>query len=153
MIRYSLKCRPQGHEFESWFASAAAYDSLARAKSLSCPHCGSSDVEKSLMTPGVALSREAALAPSATAEGAKGAGPLSTPVDSTQEAMAAMQRALVADSDYVGERFVHEARAMHLGDAPQRAIHGEARLDEAKALIEEGVAVIPLPFQTDRKLN
>ena len=65
-----------------------------------------------------------------------------------------MERAEVeANSDYVGKNFVTEARKMHEGTATPRAIHGEARLDEAKKLVEDGVPVMPLPFLPPRKLN
>ena len=42
---------------------------------------------------------------------------------------------------------------MHNGEAPERAIYGEARLDEAKKLLEDGVPVAPLPFLPNRKAN
>jgi hypothetical protein len=49
-------------------------------------------------------------------------------------------------SQWVGTRFAEEARALHAqGEA--RAIHGEASLAEARALLDEGVPVLPLPFR------
>jgi hypothetical protein len=42
---------------------------------------------------------------------------------------------------------------MHAGDAPERAIYGEARVDEARGLIEDGIPVMPLPFRPGRKNN
>ena len=57
------------------------------------------------------------------------------------------------NSDYVGKEFASEARKIHLGEAPERAIYGEAKLDEAKSLIEDGVPVAPLPFVPSRKTN
>lgn len=131
MIRYSLKC-DQGHMFESWFASASAYDTLAKAGHLACAQCGSGKVEKALMAPAVGQS--------APDEGL-------TPVAGGVEAkIAALRKHIAETSDYVGQDFVREARAMHLGDAPERPIWGEARIDEARALAEEGVPVAPLPF-------
>ena len=49
--------------------------------------------------------------------------------------------------------FAREARAMHEGRSPERAIHGEARIDEARRLIEDGIPVAPLPFGPKRKAN
>ncbi len=70
------------------------------------------------------------------------------------EAEIAKLRAKVeAESDYVGEDFAKEARAMHLGEAPERAIYGETKLEDAKELIEDGVPVMPLPFTPTRKVN
>lgn len=139
MIRYTLKC-DQGHDFESWFASGAAFDALAAGGHLACPSCGSPRVAKALMAPAVATADEPAR-------------PLATPTDSLAQKLAELRRHVEETSDYVGEDFVREARAMHLGDAPERAIWGEARPDEAKALLEEGVPVAPLPFMGKARVN
>ena len=56
-------------------------------------------------------------------------------------------------STYVGGSFAKEARAMHLGDTPERPIWGEANPTEAKALIEDGIPIAPLPFIPTRKTN
>ena len=53
----------------------------------------------------------------------------------------------------IGKCSAAEARKMHDGDAPERAIHGEARPDEARKLIEDGVPVAPLPFLSRRRAN
>jgi hypothetical protein len=143
MIRYTLKC-PEGHGFDSWFATAAAYDRLAAAGHVACPDCGSTRVEKALMAPAVA-----------TGEAAR--RPLSDPpepgADPRAAAIAALRREIEAKSDYVGLRFAAEARRMHEGAVPERPIHGEARLDEARALLEEGIPVAPLPFLPTRRAN
>ena len=52
---------------------------------------------------------------------------------------------IVKNADNVGERFPNEARKMHYGDIEHRPIYGEASPDEARALIDEGVDVAPLP--------
>ena len=39
---------------------------------------------------------------------------------------------LTANSDYVGPKFPEEARKIHFDEAPARAIHGEASLEEAR---------------------
>ncbi len=139
MIRYSLKC-DQGHGFESWFASASAFDTLAKAGHLTCALCGSTRVDKALMAPSVA-----SVDPVAT--------PLATPSNALEEKLAALRRHVEENSDYVGQDFVTEARAMHLGEVPDRPIWGEARPDEARALIDEGVPVAPLPFMGKARAN
>ncbi|RUS58907.1 DUF1178 family protein [Pseudorhodobacter sp. E13] len=144
MIRYSLKCAAD-HSFESWFQSAAAFDALADAGHVTCPQCGSAEISKSLMAPAVSLTRsEAATLPDK---------PLSTPENPQEKALAALRAEVEANSDYVGKNFVAEARKMHEGAATPRAIHGEARLDEAKKLVEDGIPVMPLPFLPPRKVN
>ncbi|PTE22454.1 DUF1178 domain-containing protein [Cereibacter changlensis JA139] len=140
MIRYSLKC-DQDHGFESWFQSAAAFDDLAAAGRLSCPVCGSVTVDKTLMAPAVRPARKAA------------PGALAAPGSKVEEALAALRKQVEENSEYVGLNFAAEARAIHEGDAPQRAIYGEAKLEEARRLVEDGVPVAPLPFMPPRKVN
>jgi hypothetical protein len=136
MVRYSLSCA-DGHLFESWFQSASAFDDLAARGLLSCAECGSPKVRKALMAPAVAAS-----------------GPdLSTPRDPREAALAALRRQVEENSDYVGLSFAAEARRIHAGEAPERHIWGEAKPSEAKALLEEGIPVAPLPFLPKRSAN
>jgi len=146
MIRYAIKCAAD-HSFDSWFQSAAAYEALKGAGHVSCPVCGSTTVEKGLMAPAVRLSKTAAgpSAPDRPLEEAPGTD--------VEAALAALRWQIEANSDYVGLNFAAEARRIHAGDAPERSIYGEARADEARALIEDGVPVAPLPFVPGRKTN
>jgi hypothetical protein len=145
MIRFSLRC-DQDHSFESWFQSADGFDKLKAAGMVACTICGSTAVEKALMAPVVrAQSGE-------TDSGSKPA-PLSAPKTEVEQAIAALRKHLEANSDYVGMNFAAEARAMHEGATPERAIHGEAKAEDARALIEEGIPVAPLPFLPPRKTN
>jgi hypothetical protein len=146
MIRYSLSCA-NGHAFESWFASASAFDGLAARNLLACAECGSAEVTKALMAPRVRTDRPEA--PPA----APGQGPLTAPRDPREEALARLRAKVEAESDYVGLQFAAEARAMHEGDTPHRSIWGEARPDEARALLEDGIPVAPLPFMPKRGAN
>ncbi|MGI1663422.1 DUF1178 family protein [Palleronia sp. KMU-117] len=161
MIRYTLRCA-EGHDFDSWFQSADSFDSLSRTNMLTCPDCGGTRIEKSLMAPQVRPARRRATMPDeeTAARGPKAppvagpqAGPLATPADERERALAALRAHVEATSDYVGLNFAAEARAMHEGTAPARSIHGEARLDEAKKLIEDGVPVAPLPFLPRSRTN
>ena len=140
MIRYNLSC-DQGHDFDSWFQSAAAYDRLAGQGHVACALCGSTAVEKALMAP--------ALRPTDRTE----AAPLATPQSELEQKLAALRAHIEETSDYVGLSFAAEARAMHDGLVPERAIHGEARPDEARRLIEDGIPVAPLPFVPKRQAN
>ncbi|MEL7098913.1 MAG: DUF1178 family protein [Pseudomonadota bacterium] len=133
MIKYTLKC-DQGHVFDSWFASGAAYDSLQAAGHVSCAVCGSTQVGKAMMAPQVSTIETEAR-------------------QSAQKALKALKREVEQNSDYVGRDFASQARAMHLGDVPERSIWGEAKPAEAKALIEDGVPVLPLPFTPKSKTN
>ncbi len=143
MIRYTLTCTA-GHGFDSWFQNAGAYTALLAAGQLSCPICGIPEVEKSLMAPSVVPARSAAAGPSPS---------LTQPQTELEVAIATLRRQIEENSDYVGMNFAAEARRMHSGDAPERAIHGEVRPEEARALIEDGVPVAPLPFLPGHKVN
>ncbi len=141
MIQYSLKCS-DGHQFDSWFQSAGAYDKLQAAGHVACAVCGSAEVQKAMMAPRVAQG-DTSVSPK----------PLGKPANPAEAALKELRRHVEANSDYVGPRFAKEARAMHLGEAPERPIWGEARKEEAKALIDDGIAVAPLPFTPTRKSN
>ena len=132
MIRYTLKCDGE-HEFESWFGSAEAFDRLVAHGEVTCPSCGSAQVDKALMAPRVG-NRPARPEPSA-------------------EKLAKLKAEVERNADYVGPDFAREARRIHDGSAPERAIYGEAHLGEARALVAEGVPILPLPFISQRKTN
>lgn len=140
MISYSLKC-DNDHTFDSWFASADAFDKLSGADMVTCNICGSTKVQKAIMAPHVSTGKAAETTP------------LMAPDDHTARAIQEMRKKIEANSDYVGKNFAAEARKMHLGDAPERSIYGEAKPEEAKSLIEDGINVVPLPFMPNRKTN
>lgn len=144
MIRYSLRC-DNGHEFEGWFRSARDFDAQSAAGQVACTFCGSPRVGKALMTPAVPRREGASDAPPD--------GPPDGPPVDLAEAIARLRRHVEANSDYVGDSFALEARAIHEGHSPARSIHGEARPDEARALIEDGIPILPLPFRPRQKTN
>ena len=137
MIRYALSCA-EGHGFEAWFRDSAAYDAQRAAGLVACAVCGVAEVEKALMTPGVARQAEGRDGP-APALSARGEAPAA-------QALAELRRRLEADADYVGRRFAAEARRLHAeGASDSRPIWGEATAQEARLLLEDGVPVAPLP--------
>jgi hypothetical protein len=149
MILYALHCE-RGHAFESWFQSSSAYDSQVKRKLVTCPACGSPKVEKAIMAPQIVSKKRRASAEPVAAVPAEAATPSSTPLLMAQERelrakLKELREHIVKNADNVGERFPNEARKMHYGDIEHRPIYGEASPDEARALIEEGVDVTPLP--------
>ncbi|MDE2376005.1 DUF1178 family protein [Bradyrhizobium sp.] len=150
MIRYTLRC-DRSHEFESWFQNSSAYEQQVKRKLVTCPVCGSAKVDKAIMAPRIVgkKGREPAQEPAP-------AKPAEAPQQAPTSLMMAQERDLraklkelrdhiVKNADNVGERFPNEARAMHYGDKEHRPIYGEASPGEAKALIDEGIEVSPLP--------
>lgn len=175
MIVYDLRCAA-GHGFEGWFGSSAAFDMQKGKGLLACPQCGTSDVEKAPMAPAVPRksnqmvsvppqAANASPAPkvpgasaqvSATAPAEKIAhqsgrtaianGPLPHELVQALEKLAKAQTAALEKSTWVGSSFAEKSRAMHYGEQKAEAIHGQATLEEAKSLLEEGITVAPLPF-------
>ncbi len=146
MIRYDLIC-DKGHAFDAWFADSAAYDKQAKRKLVTCVHCGSAKVEKQLMSPAIPAksNRKAGAEPQASAQ-----PQMFTPGDQRQRKLLQMMReirkSVEENSEYVGKRFAEEARKIHYEEAEKRGIHGEATAEDAKALVEEGIEVHPLPL-------
>ena len=147
MIRFALKCA-NGHGFESWFASNEKFETLLAQGFVTCPVCQNDEVNKELMAPRVRASRRAA-----EPEVAKGEQPMAMGDPDTTEAIKMLKAHVEANSDYVGDQFAAEARAMHDGAMPHRSIHGQARPEEAKKLMEDGVPALPLPFIPRQKTN
>ncbi|TKW68532.1 MAG: DUF1178 family protein [Paracoccus denitrificans] len=133
MIRYDLTCT-DGHRFDGWFASSTAFEAQRDAGQVRCAICGIADVDRALMTPRVP----------ARSNRIK---------DGDKSPLEQLRDHVEANSDYVGLRFADEARAMHEGRSDARAIHGEAKPEEARALIEDGVPIAPLPFIPKRQTN
>lgn len=151
MIKFAFKC-PDGHQFDSWFQSADAYDKLQAQGLVTCAICGRADVTKAIMAPRIATSdKSPSKTPAETAETTPENAPVQ--MEQMQQMIAKMRDHVEKNSTYVGGSFASEARAQHLGDAPERSIWGEANPTEAKALIEDGVPVAPLPFTPRNKAN
>jgi hypothetical protein len=140
MIHYDLIC-DQGHAFDGWFRNSAAYDEQAGKGLVSCTVCGSARVEKQLMAPGIPVkSNRRDAAPKKMIS-----GPVDPRLSAMIEMVREMRKHVEENAEYVGERFAEEARKMHYEEAEHRGIYGEASPDEAKALIDEGISVHPLP--------
>ena len=133
MIVFDLRC-DGGHVFESWFGSSADYADQKERGLVRCPLCDSASVEKAVMAPNVA------------AKGNQRAATTPDPMKAALAALAKAQEKALEGSEWVGSRFADRARAMHLGEEATAPIHGQATPQEARALVEEGVPVAPLPL-------
>jgi hypothetical protein len=143
MIVFDLRCA-QAHVFEAWFGSTEDFDGQRARGLVSCPICGDTEVAKAVMAP--------AVAPKGNQRGGKQPVAAHPPeaVKAMLAAIAEVQAKVEANCDYVGDRFADEARAIHLGEAEERGIYGEATLEQAVALKEEGIEVAALPFKPKR---
>jgi len=134
VIHYSLVC-DRSHKFDGWFSDAAAYDDQKRRGLVTCPICSTTAVDKAIMAPSIARSSEEKIALS-----------IGHPQhQQLREAIIALRDKVVAEADYVGDKFAEEARKIHFKEADARGIYGEATKEEVAALIEEGVDFVPLP--------
>jgi hypothetical protein len=128
MIHYALVCDDGGHDFDGWFRDSAAFESQSAQGLVSCPYCASTNVTRAVMAPHVARAPHA---------------------DDAAHLLRNMIRELrdnvVAVTEDVGERFPEEARAIEDGDAQRRPIRGRATFEEAKALLEDGIQILPIP--------
>ena len=139
MIKYTLSCDSR-HSFDGWFSSSADFDRQAELGLVSCPVCGSASVAKELMAPSVSTSRKKDEAKVLMMDQAR------------KEAVAKIRELVTAireNSDDVGEKFPEEARKIHYGEAEERGLIGKATADEARALLEEGIEIAPLPVLPD----
>jgi hypothetical protein len=153
MITFDLNCS-NGHQFEGWFSSSADFDAQKSSGLLACPSCNDGIVQKALSVPNVPRkgNQRPALLPSVTPAAAE------TNVDAPATAilppamaelvqkLARAQSEMLDKSQWVGGNFAETARAIYYGEEPDRLIHGETSSDEAKALVEEGVGLVPLLF-------
>ena len=135
MIVFDLKCS-QTHVFEAWFGSSADYEDQRARGLLACPICGDADIVKAVMAPNIPAKGNRAPATSAAPPDPK----------ALMAALAQMQAKMLEGSQWVGMSFADKARAMHAGEESVAPIHGQTSLAEARALIEDGVPVAPLPL-------
>ena len=141
MINYTLKC-DQNHTFDSWFKSAEAFEMLVKKSMLVCSECGSTKITKAIMAPSVSTSRKKDTKPPELEKKSK-----------LKNDILELKKKIEANSEYVGNNFANEARSMYLGETPERSIYGEAKADDAKKLIDDGIPVMPLPFLPAKKAN
>lgn len=147
MIVFDLSCE-QGHRFEGWFGSTAEYEEQQARGIVSCPKCGSAQVGKAPSAPAVPAKSNNRPDPREIERGTRplSNSPMPPEVQAAMQALAKAQARALQDSTWVGDKFAETSRAMHYGERDEAPIHGEASAEEAKALIEEGVSIAPLPF-------
>jgi hypothetical protein len=149
MIVFDLECRAGGHRFEGWFGSSEDFAMQGDRGLLACPQCGSADVIKAPMAPSVPRKGNQLSTPVMVDK--------AEPVDVAKDALppealrmmhelARMQARALEKSRWVGGKFADESRAMHYGEREAEPIHGQATAAEARDLLDEGIAVAPLPF-------
>jgi hypothetical protein len=130
----NLQCSRE-HSFEGWFSSEDDFQAQLVRGQVECPLCEDRAIRKMLSAPRLNLG---ASEPAARRE------VMTSPQAGLQAAWLKAVREVMANTEDVGERFPEEARKIHYGEGPERGIRGQASLEETRALMEEGIEVLPL---------
>jgi hypothetical protein len=148
MIVFDLVCAGS-HRFEGWFASSDDFARQQERGLVSCPQCGSDEVVKAPMAPNVGRKANQVPAPRRTAASENvpvASGALPPRAIAMMQAMAAVQTEALKQSRWVGDGFAEVSREIHYGERDAETIHGQATIEQALELAEEGIEVMPLPF-------
>ncbi|HQT45714.1 MAG: hypothetical protein B7X08_04220 [Acidocella sp. 20-63-7] len=150
MIHYQLRCGG-GHEFDGWFKDSAGFEKQAGRRLITCPICGSAEVTRALMAPGIkrkgrsseVAPQPAPAPPPAPVEGGIAGGVIP---DAVRAALQTLRAEVEKHCDYVGPEFANEARRIHNGEAPARGIYGESTAEETESLAEDGIDIARIPW-------
>ncbi|MEQ1616458.1 MAG: DUF1178 family protein [Hyphomicrobiaceae bacterium] len=148
MIRYQLQC-DASHTFEAWFGNSSAFDAQVKRGLVACPQCGSTKVEKCIMAPNVGIKGNKRADVSTMKAANTDAAEQSPSFAELRALMRRMREEVEQKAEYVGPNFAEEARKIHYEEAEARGIYGEATMEEAKSLQEEGIEFLPLPSSPD----
>ncbi len=135
MIVFNLNCSDCTSSFEGWFENTKDYDKQIRKGLLTCPTCNSTKIKKGLMTPNLSK---------------KSNSKISKSNKSIASNVKKLKKIIEKEFDYVGNKFTEEAKKIKYGEAEERAIYGEASIEQTKELIDEDIDVLPLPFSTKK---
>ena len=135
MIVFNLNCSDCTSSFEGWFENTQDYNKQIRKGLLTCPSCNSTQIKKGLMTPNVSK---------------KSNSKISKRNKSIASNVKKLKKIIEKEFDYVGNKFTEEAKKIKYGEAEERAIYGEASIEQTKELIDEDIDVLPLPFSTKK---
>jgi hypothetical protein len=134
----NLRCG-RNHRYEGWFASDEDFADQAERSAVACPICGDTEALRLPSAPHLNVSRHSTPAAAVTSDAPSGEMTL-------QSQWLRAVRHVMNSTEDVGERFPEEARRIHYGEVEERGIRGRASREDAEALREEGIEVMPLPL-------
>ena len=135
MIVFNLNCSDCSFAFEGWFENTKDYNKQIKQGLVCCPSCNSTQIKKGLMAPNVAK---------------KSNTKISKRNKSIASNVKKLKKIIEKEFDYVGDKFTEEAKKIKYGESDERAIYGEASIDQTKELLDEDIDVLPLPFSTKK---
>ena len=138
MIVFNLNCSDCAFSFEGWFENTNDYNKQIKKGLLTCPSCNSTQIKKGLMAPNVSK---------------KSNSKISKRNKSIASNVKKLKKIIEKEFDYVGDKFTEEAKKIKYGEVKERAIYGEASIEQTKELIDEEINVVPLPFAPKKKTN
>lgn len=145
MIHYDLICA-EGHEFDGWFSNSESFDKQLKVGIVECPNCGSTEVSKALMAPGIPAKSNSKKDLQPVMQNAP-----QSPATEMVQMIRKLRDHVEQNSEYVGPRFADEARKIHHEETEPRGIYGEATLQDAQDLKDEGIEVQPLPLLPEER--
>ena len=135
MIVFNLNCSDCAFSFEGWFENTNDYNKQIKKGLLTCPSCNSTQIKKGLMAPNVSKKSNSKISKSGK---------------SIASNVKKLKKIIEKEFDYVGDKFTEEAKKIKYGEVKERAIYGEASIEQTKELIDEDIDVLPLPFSTKK---
>ncbi len=135
MIVFNLNCSDCDFSFEGWFENTKDYNRQVKKGLVSCPSCNSIQIKKGLMAPNVSKK--------SNSNNTKRNKSIASNVKK-------LKKIIEKEFDYVGNKFTEEAKKIKYGEVKERAIYGEASIEQTKELIDEDIEVLPLPFTTKK---
>ena len=135
MIVFNLNCSNCNFSFEGWFENTKDYNKQTKKGQVTCPSCNSIEIKKGLMAPNVAKKSNAKI---------------TKRNKSIASNVKKLKKIIEKEFDYVGDNFTEEAKKIKYGEVKERAIYGEASIEQTKELIDEDIDVLPLPFSTKK---
>ena len=135
MIVFNLTCSGCSFSFEGWFENTKDYNKQIKQGLVCCPSCNSIQIKKGLMAPNVAK---------------KSNTKISKRNKSIASNVKKLKKIVEKEFDYVGDKFTEEAKKIKYGEVKERAIYGEASIEQTQELLDEDIQVLPLPFSTKK---
>ena len=139
-MKYKLFCKNCNLCFDSWFASSNEYEKLKKKKYLNCYICGSSKIEKTLMSPNILKN-----------ENKKYVNLQNDKFNNIKKTINEYQKFIKENFKFVGENFSHEARSIHYSKKKKlKNIYGTATKKDLRELEEEGIEIGVVPWFEDK---
>lgn len=133
MIVLNISCYECRHDFEGWFSSSSSCNSQIKKKLVECTYCGSTNVEKGLSSPNIAVHKDRNVKKNKV-------------IKELKSKILEMQNFVKKNADYVGDKFTYEARRIHYDKTKNKSIYGHATKEDVKELNEEGIEVATIPW-------